>query len=300
MPIATGHMQIILSMLIWGSVGIFVRFAEQPSTTIVFFRVLIAFIAGIAYLAWKRTDFTLNGHLKLAVLSGIVISVNWLFYFKAVQTTTISNVVLIYNTAPIISILWARLFLGERLETRALYALLACLGGVALIMSGYQIAIDGQDFLGIVFALTSALFYSMVSVLGKRLSDLTSAVLLTVQTGVASLVFLPFLFVSPPEISVKSFAAMTTIGLVHTSLALALYYTGLKTVKVQHVSTYTYLDMGSAIIYAYLFFSEVPTWESTLGGAIIFISSLLLITGKSNSLDLKAASTKIAIKSRNN
>ncbi|SDF66124.1 DMT family transporter [Sporolituus thermophilus] len=59
---------------------------------------------------------------------------------------------------------------------------------------------------------------------------------------------------------------MLLMGLVHSALALGLYFTGLKSVKVQHASILSYIDPVSALLYALLIFGERPT-ITTMPGA---------------------------------
>lgn len=123
---SAGYVRVIIAMLIWGSVGIFVRLANQPAPTIVFFRVFTAFIAISAYLLWRKQPLKVHGQWRTALISGVVLSLNWLFFFKSIQLTTIGNAVLSYYMSPLFSIIWARLFLHERLEkTRPLRTVLS-------------------------------------------------------------------------------------------------------------------------------------------------------------------------------
>lgn len=277
MVFSPGYLRVILAMLIWGSVSIFVRLADQPAPVIVFIRVFIAFIALLLYIRIRRQTFNLKGRYLLALLSGIALSLTWLFFFKAVQTTTIGNAVLTYYMAPLFSIIWAYLYLGEKLEKRSIIALGVACAGIGLILSGYEFSLSGGDFLGIMYCLTAALFYSMVVVIAKKLTEIEPTHLVTVQMAVSSLLFLPEIVSSPPIFNLTSVLAMVFLGLVHTALALALYFGGLRWVKVQHASILAYIEPVSAPIYAYLLFSEIPTPLTLAGGLLILVASFLTI-----------------------
>jgi len=263
-------------MLIWGTVGIFVRFAEQPAPTIVFFRVSIAFAALSIYFCWHKRRLYWHGQKIPALISGIFLALNWLFFFQAIQLTTIGNAVLSYYMAPLFAVLWARLFLGERLERHGLYALLLAMLGIGLIVSSYDFSLSNQDFLGIVCGLIGALFYSLVVILVKRLSIAPSQLVL-IQTGIASLVFLPFVVIHPPQLKAFSIMAMGTLGLVHSAIALGLYFTGLKLIKIQHVSVLSYIEPVSSMVYAYLIFGEIPTLLTLIGGLCILAASSIVL-----------------------
>ena len=264
-------------MLIWGSVGIFVRMADSAAATIVFARVAVACIAISLYLLVKRQKVSLGKSWKITILSGLALSLNWLFYFKAIQSTTIGNAVLTYYLAPLFSIIWARIFLGEMLERRVIYALGLAAGGILLMLSGHEFSLASTDFIGILYGLTGAFFYSMVVVMAKGLDDVEPTHLVLVQMAVATLIFFPQVMTQPPTISAVSATALVIMGLVHSALALGLYFSGLKAVKVQHASVLSYVDPVSAFVFAYFVFGEVPTLHTAIGGLAILGASYIVM-----------------------
>lgn len=276
--VSSGYLKVILSMLIWGSVGIFVRIADQSAPVIVFFRVATGALAIGLYLLLKQQPFQIKAHLKLALLSGVALSLNWLFFFKAIQTTTIGNAVLTYYLSPLFAIIWANFFLKEHLERRALFALTLAGLGIFFMLSSYEFSLTSNDFLGILFGLTGALFYSSLVVMVKAMGEVDTNSLVLVQMGVASFIFLPFVLLEPPVLSMTSLTAMLTMGLLHSALALGIYFSGLKTVKIQHASVLSYIDPVSSLCFAYIFFAEIPTLFTAIGGGLILIASYLVVT----------------------
>jgi ABC-type antimicrobial peptide transport system permease subunit len=91
-----GYIFIISAMLIWGSVGVFARFIPQPSEVIVFYRVLFAFISLFLISIYKKDlHLNLKGNNKLLILTmGVVLALNWIFFFKAIKITTIASATL--------------------------------------------------------------------------------------------------------------------------------------------------------------------------------------------------------------
>jgi RarD protein len=274
----SGYLYVLAAMLIWGSVGVFVRFADQPAATIVFVRVAVAFIALAVYMLVTRQPVSFGRNRGRVLLSGVVLALNWLFFFKAIQTTTIGNAVLTYYLSPVFSILWARLFLGEKLEVKVIWALALAASGVGLMLSNYEFSLQSSDFIGILFGLAGALFYSMVVVMAKSITDVSSASLVLAQMGVASLIFLPIAWANPTEVGIVSLGSMFVMGLVHSALALGLYFAGLKKIKVQHASILSYVDPASALLYALIIFGEVPSMLTAIGGLCILAASYIVIS----------------------
>ena len=279
MPIPPGYAGVILAILIWGSVSIFVRLADQPAPVIVLVRVMTAFLALMLYLRLRGQGIHLGNHRRLAVLSGIALCLTWLFFFKAVQTTTIGNAALTYFLSPVFAILWAYFLLDERLERRSLLALGVSGGGIGLILSGYELSLASADFVGILYCLAAALCYSLAVVMAKKLSAIDPVQLAAAQMAVAALIFLPVVAADPlhhPFTAVSSLA-MLFMGLIHSALALVLYYGGLRQVKVQHASILAYMEPVSAPFYAFLIFHEVPSLLTLAGGCLIFVAGLLTV-----------------------
>lgn len=278
-----GYVGVIAAMLIWGSVGIFGRYAEQSATVIVFFRVLSAFVVLSLYLlargqlrrAWQQT----KGQRGWVLFGGVVLALNWIFFFTAVQMTSVANAVLSYYLAPVLVTLLAPLLLRERLERRTLLAVGLAFAGT-IIMNPLS-EVSRADLLGILAGVLAALFYALVTISGKKVSGVDATALTQWQTGVAVIVLLPYvLWQGLPTPSVQSLAVMCTIGVVHTALALTLYFQGLRRVKVQHVGVLGYLDPVSAICFAFLFLGEVPGFGTWIGGTLILVSSYLILRVK--------------------
>ncbi|MFZ5816075.1 MAG: DMT family transporter [Bacillota bacterium] len=290
-----GYLAVIASMLIWGSVGVFARKAGQDPLVTVTYRVLIGALAlGLLQLLQRFLGGVRPpllppgsgraGRLALLLFSGLALAANWLFFFKAVATTTVSNAVLSYYAAPVMVALAAPLLLKERLEFKTVVATGLAVGGIFLMLYQPGQALSGSDVAGIGYGLTAAAFYATVTITGRWLSGVQATQLVLVQTLVASAVLLPVVLLSP-ELSAAMWSApagaiglLAVIGVVHTALALVLYFYGLRHAKVQYVGVLAYLDPVSAILFALLFLGERPTAVSLLGGALVLLGSAVLLT----------------------
>lgn len=278
-----GYVYVIVAMLIWGSVGLFGRWADQPAAVIVFYRVLSAFVVlGVYQLlrgglrhVWREA----TRQRGWVIFGGLVLALNWIFFFQAVELTSVANAVLSYYLAPLIVTILTPWLLKERLERRTMFAVgLGFLGTIIMNPLGY---VGGHDLLGILSGVTAALFYALVTISGKKVTGMGAINLVLWQTGVAVIVLTPYVFwrgmTLPP---LNSMLAMCSIGVVHTALALTLYFLGLRSVKVQHVGVLGYLDPVSAILFAFLFLQEVPGLQTLIGGTLILVSSYLILRVK--------------------
>lgn len=272
------YLAIIISMLIWGSVGIFTRHANQPSQVIVFFRVLSASLVLAPFVIMerkKREDKELK-NLPLLILSGIFLSLNWLFFFKAIQTTTIAKATLSYYTAPVMVTIFSPLLLKEKLEKKTIVSIMLAFFGVSFIVLFPLSNITSGGYSGILFGLIAAFFYSLVTITAKYLSGIGPISLAFYQTLVSAVVFAPFVL-GEANLSPGSLVTMAAIGVFHTALTLTLYFYGIGRVKVQHAGVLSYLDPLSAVVFGMLFLGEVPTSATIAGGVLILAASLIII-----------------------
>lgn len=280
-----GYVAIIASMLIWGSVGVFARKAGQEPLVTVTVRLLfgsltlgliVAMQGGLRSLLpadWRRRG--------LMVLSGLALALNWLFFFKAMDVTTVSNAVLSYYAAPVMVALASPFLLKERLEGRTLVATALAFGGIVVMLYNPGQGLGATDLKGVGFGLLAACFYALVTIIARWLADVSAARLVLVQCVTAALVTTPAVLWSggPAALAMPlgALGLLAVVGMVHTALALFLYFWGLGSVKVQHVGVLAYLDPVSALLFAYLFLGEVPTPASLLGGAMVLGGSALLL-----------------------
>lgn len=283
-----GYSAIIIAMLIWGSIGIFVRMAGQDPLITVTYRVIFASVALVVLhlvqpkpqaavptgrIGWRRR--------LLLAFSGVALAINWLFFFKAVATTSVSNAVLSYYTAPVLVALTSPLLLGERLEGRTVVATAVSFGGIILMLYQPGTSLSAADMLGIGYGLIAAFFYAMVTITGRWLADIPASRLVLIQSLISTAILIPAVLMtsgaSALAVPLCPLGILVLIGVVHTAFVLFLYYQGLRRVKVQHVGVLAYLDPVSAVLFAYLFLHEVPTAATLEGGALVLLGSALLL-----------------------
>ena len=112
------RLQFILTMMIFGTLGIFVRYIDLPSTLIAEARGIIGTV--FLFLVVKLTHASLSWqairkNLKFLFLSGAAIGVNWILLFESYRYTTVSTATLSYYMAPVFVILASPLVVKEKL-----------------------------------------------------------------------------------------------------------------------------------------------------------------------------------------
>ena len=97
----------------------------------------------VLVMAWIMVFVTRHGkdlknitlyHTLFILLSGVTTGLSWLCYFRALQQGEASVVVPIDKMSIVVTILFAGIFLKERLSRRALIGLLLVVGGTLLLV----------------------------------------------------------------------------------------------------------------------------------------------------------------------
>ena len=278
-----GYLLMISSMIIWGSVGIFVRYIDQPPEVIVFFRVFIAFIVLGVFRFIKRegsssNKLSLKEYLILS-MSGLFIALNWFFFFRAIKITTIASATMSYYVAPVIVTLLSVFLLKESINKKTLVAVGLSFSGVILMtLMGSQ---KGSNFsiVGGGYGLIAAFFYALVTISVKKLKDVPSQKISLFQMGISSLIFLPVIR-HMNTFNTISLTLMIIVGVIHTCIALNLYFEGIKRIKVQHVGVLSYIDPLGAVILGGLFFNEMPGIPTIIGGGMILSATYIILKRK--------------------
>jgi RarD protein len=274
---------IIAAMLIFGSIGLFVRGINLPSSEIALFRGIIGSTFLLLSMALLKNNFswkTLRSNLTLLLLSGAAIGANWIFLFEAYKYTTIATATLCYYCAPVIVIMLSPLILKEKLTGLKVACVFASLLGMSFVAGIYNLSGSGlNNMLGIAFGLTAAALYASVILMNKFLKGLTGIESSSTQLVIASAVLLPYVLLTE-KISFSDFTGQTAllilvVGIIHTGLAYLLYFSAMQKLPGQTIALFSYIDPITAILLSSLLLGEVMSLLQILGALLILGSTLV-------------------------
>ncbi|MDR7870487.1 MAG: DMT family transporter [Tissierellaceae bacterium] len=273
--------RIIIAMLIWGTIGLFVRGIQLDSISIAFFRAAIGsiFLLLISFIIKDKIDKeVLKKNLILLILSGIVLSINWTALFQAMKYTTIPIAILSYHTAPIFITVFSAIFLKEKITKKNIMFLSLAIVGVLLVLdSGGDIGTAINHTKGIMYGILGAVSYGIAIILNKLIKDLSGFQRTLIQLSLVSIILLPIVIgqgnVNLGQWDLKQWILVLIIGIIHTGLAYLLYFPSIKDVKGSTIAILTYLDPIIAILTSFVFLKESMTPIQALGGALIFAAA---------------------------
>ncbi len=276
-----GALFIIAAMLIFGFMGIFVRFLNLPSQTILFFSFLFSGIILFVIFFFKdKSIIFIEGSWKFLFLLVIVNLFNNFFYFQAFINTTISNAVLTHYTAPIFVALLAPFFLKEKIEKITIYSLLVAIIGM-LFIAYSDLSLGLSELKGIAYGTASGLMYGLVIITTKHLSNRLSPFSITMyQSFFIALLLSPFVFHTDNNLTSSKIALLLLFAVLFGITATLFIIAGIKRIKSQHVGILAYVEPIAASFYAFILLSEIPGSSTIIGGAFILFSGYLILRRK--------------------
>lgn len=281
-----GYLKIVSAILIWSSLGIFVRKSGLPNTAIIFYQSLIAgtlqFLLLSAAGGLRSSEAAKNSSNKtllLALLPFCLIA-NMVFFYYAFTHTTIANALLTHYTAPVFVALAAPIFLKEKIFSRTWIMIILSSIGLWFILNGSvaggPVSVQGRELHGIAAGVLSGLAYALIILILRGIASGFSALFIVfIQNGIISLVLLPFVLYIP--LTSHSLLYVAAMGILHSTIAPLLYFQGFKSVKATEAAILGYFEPVGAIILALIFLNEVPEMQALIGGALILFSGLMII-----------------------
>lgn len=281
--ISKAKASLIFSMLVFGTIGIFVRYISLPSSVIALVRGIIGtiFLMIVIYkrgpgLAWKE----IRRNLLYLCLSGAFIGINWILLFESYCYTTVATATLCYYMAPVFVTIAAPFVFKERLTKRKIFCIFVALVGMFFVSGVWNTGTSGiGELRGILYGIGAAVFYASVILLNKKIQDVPAYDKTMMQLAAASVVLLPYTVltetVSEMSLTPMALALLAVVGILHTGISYTLYFGSMKHLEAQTIAIFSYIDPIVAILLSALFLKEpLGVWKIT--GAIMVLGATLI------------------------
>ena len=265
----------ILSMAIFGTLGLFVRNINVASGELALYRAVMAalFLTTVFLITKRRIEWAkIRKEVPILIASGVAVGINWILLFEAYKYTTISLATLSYYFAPVLVTAICPFLFKEKLTPKQIICFVMSTLGIVLI-TGIGGA-DGQNNLvGIMFGLGAAVFYASVILLNKFIKNVGGMDRTLLQFIAAILVLLPYVAstsgFSLGGLDTLGWSCLLVVGLVHTGITYTMYFSSLKDLPGQKVAILSYIDPLVAIAISVLVLGEAMTVTQMIGGALI-------------------------------
>ncbi|MDO5708371.1 MAG: DMT family transporter [Andreesenia angusta] len=267
--------KLILALLIFGSIGIFVRHISMDSLDIVSWRIIIGtiFLISIYLISNRKIDKrAVIMNWKALLIGGITLASSWAFLFAAYKNTTIGMATLLYYCAPIFLFLISPFVFKEKIRKKAVIGILLAIFGMLII--NWTNTEGGELSIGLVFGLISAVLYSIMILSNKFIKDMSGLDSTLIQFIVAEIVILIYKAIDGENIIVMPESGdmifILILGLFHTGLGCYLYFTSIARLEGPTISVISYIDPLSALVFSAIFLGEKMTYIQMVGALLIF------------------------------
>lgn len=279
----------IIAMLIFGSIGTFVKSIHLPSVAIVHWRTIIGslFLVVIFAVQKKSIDFrSVRKDLIALILAGIVLGGNWVFLFEAYRYTSVGVATMLYYCAPIVVFFLSPILFHDQFKVSQ------CIGIAVALIGMLVINFVGTDLggfsIGIVYGLISALLYASLMIVNKFIRAVSGLESTLFQLMIAGIILTIYIFITTGQLlylpSGNDILLICMVGILHTGIAFSMFISSMQSLSGQHISLFSYIDPASALLFAFIFLGERLTWPQMLGAILIFGGTLFSKT-KKQSLD---------------
>lgn len=273
----------ILSMAIFGTIGLFVRLIPLPSSMIALVRAAMGalFLLGMILIQKRKPDWAgIRRNWKPLLLSSVAMATEWILLFESYRYTTVAVATLCYYMSAVFVIVAAPFILKEKITRhKALCALAAVIGMV--MVSG---VLEGQagafSPIGVCLGLSAAVFYAVIVLCNKRVKNVSSYDTTFIQLFTVTFLLLPYVLLTEDfalfgQLDSTGLIMLLSVGAVHTGIAYAMYFSSLQKIKAQTAALFSYLDPVIALLLSIFVLKEGMTVLGLIG-AVIVLGAMLL------------------------
>ncbi|CAH0304382.1 DMT family transporter [Peribacillus sp. NPDC101481] len=292
--------QFILSMIIFGTMGLVVKYIDLSSSETAFLSSSIGclFLMFVFFIMKKSIPWNLvKVNASALFLSAIALGGNWIFLYQSYDHTTLANATLGYYFAPVFVMVLSPFVLKELLPIKKIVCIGVAILGMLLIIGNGISASGKDDLLGILFGLVAAAFYAALMLLNKFIQNMGMLEITIIQLGTTALLLFPYVLFTEGfgilEVSRSSIPFIILLGVVNTGIGFWLFFSGMLKLKGQSIAMLSYVDPFVAILISAVILQEKMTIVQIIGGTLLLGSTFI---SENNSINFRKRHTKILTK----
>jgi drug/metabolite transporter (DMT)-like permease len=278
--------EIHFAVLLFGLAGLFGKFLQIPPIIISFGRVFFALpvLLIIILLRRQKIRLTIYKDYLFLIMSGVILSVHWITFFKSIQISTIAIGLITYSTFPVFTAFIEPIFFKYNFKIQSLIPVLISFIGILLVIPKYELSNNLTQ--GAFWGIISGITFAFLQTINRKFVQKYSSIVITFyQVGIATIILCPFIFLYNFRLSENDFILIIILGVVFTAIAHSLFIEGLRNIKAYNAGIIALLEPVYGIIFAFILLNEIPSFRVISGGVIIFTTAsyITLSSKKGNS-----------------
>lgn len=256
---------------------------EVPPGQAVFFRSFFAIPVILAWLILRRDlrhglrVTSISGHIRRGIAGTAAMGLG----FAGLAYLPLPEVTALGYAAPLLTVVFAALFLGERVRIFRISTVLLGMLGVLVVLSprlglGAEVT-DARAAFGAALVLTGAVCAALAQVATRTLvkTESTAAIVFcfSMTASVIALATLPFGWVMP---TAQTGAILVLVGIIG-GFGQIFLTTSYRDADASLVAPFDYASILFALAIGYWVFDEVPTLTMLTGAALVILAGVLII-----------------------
>ncbi|HYH87343.1 MAG TPA: DMT family transporter [Pyrinomonadaceae bacterium] len=255
---------ILAAALLWSTGSLFIKATPLSAFELSFGRSLFA--AATVALLTRREGFRVNA---VTLVSSVLYAALLLLFVVANKLTTAANAIFLQYTAPVYVLLLEPWMYKERLHTRDLLVVGACLAGMSLFFVGQ---LRPQDVAGNLTALASGLCFALFLLLLRhpRAGRVNRASSVIYGNLLICVLTAPAFAQVAGSLTTKDVLIVTYLGVFQIGLAYTFFTLGIaRGVRSLDAGIVGYIEPMLNPVWVFLFLGERPSRWAVVGGCII-------------------------------
>ncbi len=246
---------------------------------VLIFSWIMVFVVGSQY---QISDIG-NRTFIFLILSGVSTGASWLCYFKALKIGDVNKVTPIDKSSTILTMIMAFFFLGEKITSIKVIAMFFIgIGTYMMIQKKENISSEHKNKSWILYALGSAVFSSLTSILGKvGIEGIDSTLGTAIRTIVVLIMAWIVVFVTGKQNTITKIDKRSLFFLVLSGFATGIswlcYYRALQTGPASIVVPIDKLSILITVAFSYAFFKEKLNKKSAIGLGLLLLGTFSLL-----------------------
>jgi drug/metabolite transporter (DMT)-like permease len=263
----------VIAPVLWSSAGVVTRHIQRAEPfEQVFWRSLFAFAFVFVFLILKKSHPWKS--VTAAGVPGIVSGIMWAIMFTAflfaLSLTTTANALVVMSVAPLLTALFARMFLKDPIPLRTLLASAAAAAGIALMFSTDLSAHYAGMAIAFLIPVAAAVNVVVLRASATKL-DLVPAVML--GGALSCVIALPFALPfsgTTQDVLLLAFLGVTQLGIPCMLLVIAS-----RTLLAPEIALLSLLEVVLGPLWVWLAVGEEPGRATLVGGSIVLAALVL-------------------------
>lgn len=282
-----GVFLVVISGVCYGFSPILAVYAYRGGASVsdyVFLRYGIASLFYLLYIfIYKRSIFSMLVKIPLALplMAGVSQAVSTYLYMSTVKSISAGLAAILFYTYIVWVAVWGFIFKKERLKMPGIAGIVLALIGLALVVG---VSWGKISTIGIIMGLASALASSGVVMAGnetlKQLEPVVASAFISLFTAVPLFLFGSATGTLQFQMSSAAWLAAIASAVISCNIALFTFMAGMKRGGSTIASVLCTAEPVTAVVFSALLLSQKMTPLQLLGGLVILIGAILVVTSK--------------------